>query len=83
MNVATASSHESTKLTNSTYDVISALAKDASFLYSTVDTYLKDAKQDNRTDLVDLWNTIRQDKQRHVQLLREALSKDAGDQHPK
>lgn len=83
MGAATGSSHESTKLTDSTYDVISALAKDASFLYSTVDTYLKDARQDNRTDLVDLWNTIKLDKQRHVQLLREALAKDATDQHLK
>ena len=69
--------HGSTRLENSTYDIISALQKEASFLYSTVDTYINDAKKDNRPHLVDVWNTIKQDKERHMQLLREALTKEA------
>jgi hypothetical protein len=46
--------HSSTKLENSTFDIISALQKEASFLYSTVDTYINDAKKDNRPQLVDV-----------------------------
>jgi hypothetical protein len=33
--------NESTKLANSTYNIIRALEKDADFLYSTVDQYVK------------------------------------------
>lgn len=67
----------STKLENSTYNIIRALEKDADFLYSTVGQYVKDAEQDNRPDLVNTWNTIRQDKERHVQMLRDALTNEA------
>jgi hypothetical protein len=42
------SKHESTKLENSTYNILSALGKEAQFLYSTIDTYIHDAEQDNR-----------------------------------
>lgn len=77
MGAETASMHKSTKLTNSTYDMIMALATDADFLYSTVDSYIADAKDDNRSGLVDVWNTIKHDKQNHVKMLREALAIDA------
>jgi hypothetical protein len=68
---------QSTKLDNSTFDVIRALEKDADFLYSTVGKYIEDAEKDGRSDLVDTWNTIKQDKERHVQMLREALANEA------
>ncbi|HVX02706.1 MAG TPA: hypothetical protein VHA09_06095 [Nitrososphaera sp.] len=77
MSAETASLHKSTKLTNSTYDLIMALATDADFLYSTVDSYIADARNDNRSDLVGVWNTIKQDKQNHMKMLREALAIDA------
>ena len=32
-----------------------------------------DAVADNRPDLVGVWNAIRQDKEHHLQMLREAL----------
>jgi hypothetical protein len=69
--------NESTKLSNATYDIISALSKDADFLYSTVGKYIEDAKKDGRDDLIEVWNTIRSDKERHVGMLREALSNEA------
>ena len=47
---------ESTKLKNSTYNVLSALGREADFLYSTVDKYIQDAQSDGNTQLVDLWN---------------------------
>jgi vacuolar-type H+-ATPase subunit H len=69
--------HESTKLENSTYNIITALQKEANFLYSTVDTFIEDARKDNRQDLVSVWNTMKQDNQKHIQMLREALSREA------
>lgn len=77
MTTAMSTKNETTKLTNSSYNIIRALEKDADFLYSTVDTYIEDAKKENRSDLINTWNTIREDKQKHVQMLREALNKEA------
>jgi vacuolar-type H+-ATPase subunit H len=77
MTKASATEDERTRLSNSTYNIIRALEKDADFLYSTVDKYIDDAHKDNRTDLVNVWNTMKQDKQKHLQLLKEALSKEA------
>jgi rubrerythrin len=68
---------ETTRLENSTYNILRALGKDADFLYDTVDTYINDAQKANRNDLVDMLNTIKQDRQRHLQMLRQALDRDA------
>jgi hypothetical protein len=70
---------ESTKLENSTYNVLSALGREADFLYATVDKYIQDAQSDGRQNLVNLWNEIKQDKQRHLSKLRECLEKEAKD----
>jgi hypothetical protein len=69
--------HETTRLENSTFNILIALGKEAQFLYSTIDTYANDAQKANRTDLVTMWNTIKQDRQRHLQMLRQALEKEA------
>ena len=74
---STQNKHESTKLANSTYNIIRALEKDADFLYSTVGQYIQDAEKDGRSDLVNVCNTIRQVKERHLQMLKEALSNEA------
>jgi rubrerythrin len=66
---------ETTRLENSTYDILRALGKDADFLYDTVDTYINDAQKANRNDLVEMWNTIKYDRQRHLQMLRQELEK--------
>jgi hypothetical protein len=50
---------ETTRLENSTYNILRALGKEADFLYSTIDTYIKDAQKGNRNDLLDVWNTIK------------------------
>jgi hypothetical protein len=70
------SKHETTKLENTTYNILAALGREADFLYSTIDTYIN-AQKANRQDLVKMWNTIKQDRERHLQLLREALEKEA------
>ncbi len=68
---------ETTRLENSTYDILIALGKEAQFLYSTLDKYTSDAEKENKSDLVNMWNTIKQDRTRHMQMLREALAKEA------
>ena len=70
---------ESTKLENSSYNVLSALGREADFLYSTVDKYIEDAEKDGRQNLVDLWKEIKRDKQRHLSRLRECLEQEAKD----
>jgi rubrerythrin len=71
------SKHETTKLENTTYNILAALGREADFLYSTIDTYINDAQKANRQDLVKMWNTIKQDRERHLQMLRESLEKEA------
>ena len=71
---------ESTKLKNSTYNVLSALGREADFLYSTVDKYIQDAQSDGNTKLVELLKEIKQDKQRHLSRLMECLEKEAKDE---
>ena len=68
---------QTTKLENSTYNILIALGKEADFLYSTVDTYIEDAKKDNRKHLVEIRNQMKSDKEKHLQMLREALEKEA------
>jgi hypothetical protein len=68
---------ETTRLENSTYNILRALGTDADFLYDTVNIYIKDAQNANRSDSVNLWNTIKQDRQRHLQMLRQVLEKEA------
>ena len=69
--------HETTGLENITFDILIALGKEAQFLYSTIDTYINDAQKANRTDMVNMWNMIKQDRQKHMQMLRETLDKEA------
>jgi rubrerythrin len=71
------SKHETTKLENTTYNILAALGREADFLYSTIDTYINDAQKTNRQDLVKMWTAIKQDRERHLQMLREALEKEA------
>ena len=71
------SNSETTKLENTTYNILAALGRDADFLYDTIHAYIQDAQTANRSDLVDIWNQIKQDRQRHLQMLRQALEKEA------
>jgi hypothetical protein len=62
-----------TGLSNRAYDILRTLGKDADFIYDTIDKYIQDAEKDNRSDLVDMWKTIRQDREKHVHMLKDAL----------
>ena len=67
--------NEQTGLDNTTYDILSALGREADFLYDTIDKYIEDAKQSNNDELVDLWNRIKQDRLKHINDLKEALER--------
>ena len=67
--------NERTGLDNTTYDILSALGREADFLYDTIDKYIEDAKQSNNNELVDLWNRIKQDRLRHIDDLKDALER--------
>jgi rubrerythrin len=71
---------ETTKLENSTYNILIALGKDADFLYDTIDTYVSDAQKDNNSELEKTWNTIKEDRKRHMDMLRSALEREAKEQ---
>jgi len=74
---STPEKNENTRLENSTYNILMALGKEADFLYSTIDTYIQDAERDGREYLVELWNEMKKDKQKHMSMLRQALEKEA------
>ena len=71
---------ETTKLENSTYNILIALGKEARFLYSAIDTYIEDARKDNKSELENMWKTIKRDRERHLGMLRGALDKQAKEQ---
>jgi hypothetical protein len=69
-------SSSSTELTDTAYDILKVLGKDADFLYDTIETYIKDAQKANKSDLVEIWQTIKTERKRHMHMLREALEKE-------
>jgi hypothetical protein len=66
----------STELTDTAYDILKMLGKDADFLYDTIETYIKDAEKANKTELLEIWQTIKIDRKRHMHMLKEALEKE-------
>ena len=53
------SSSEETELTDTAYDILKVLGKDADFIYDTIETYIRDAQKANKTKLVEIWQTIK------------------------
>jgi hypothetical protein len=64
------------ELTDTAYDILKVLGKDADFLYDTIETYIKDAEKANKTELLEIWQTIKIDRKRHMHMLKEALEKE-------
>jgi hypothetical protein len=64
-------------LEDSTFNIISQLEKKADFLYTSVEQYIHDAEKDNKPELVKMWNTIKDDEQNHLKMLREELVREA------
>lgn len=65
-----------TPLSNTMYDILKVMGKDAEFLYDTIDNYIEDAKNANKSELVNTWNKIKDDRLNHVNMLKEALEKE-------
>ncbi|MCD6038280.1 MAG: hypothetical protein K0S67_2170 [Nitrososphaeraceae archaeon] len=59
----------STELTDTAYDILKVLGKDADFLYDTIETYIKDAQKANKSDLVEIWQTIKTERKRQMHML--------------
>jgi hypothetical protein len=66
----------STPLSNTMYDILKVMGKDAEFLYDTIDTYIKDADNANKQELANTWAKIKTDRLSHVNLLKDALEKE-------
>ena len=61
---------------NCCFDIMTQTEKKADFLYRAADTYIQDAQAANRPELAHLWNTIKQDEQRHLDMLKQELARD-------
>jgi rubrerythrin len=66
----------SAKLSNTMYDMLKVMGKDAEFLYDTIDTYIEDAENANNKELANTWRKIISDRLSHVNLLKDALEKE-------
>ena len=66
----------STPLSNTMYDILKVMGKDAEFLYDTIDKYTDDAEKSNRKELANTWRKIKSDRLNHINLLKEALEKE-------
>ena len=63
----------STPLSNTMYDILKVMGKDAEFLYDTIDAYIEDAKNANKQELAEMWKKIKSDRLSHVNMLKDAL----------
>ena len=66
----------SATLSNTMYDILKVMGKDAEFLYDTIDTYIDDAEKANKKELANTWRKIKSDRLNHVNLLKDALEKE-------
>ena len=64
---------EKPSLDNSTCNILATLGNEANFIHSTVDRYITDAQMENRPKLFEVWNTIKQDKEKHLEMLKDCL----------
>ncbi|MDQ6723155.1 MAG: hypothetical protein M3Z01_02680 [Thermoproteota archaeon] len=64
---------ESSRVDNNEFNLLKALGMDSQFLHDAVDKYRKDAQNDNKNNLVEIWDKIKIDRQKHVSMLKEAL----------
>lgn len=66
----------SATLSNTMYDILKVMGKDAEFLYDTIDTYMEDTEKANKKELANTWRKIKSDRLSHVNLLKDALEKE-------
>ena len=66
----------STPLSNTMYDILKVMGKDAEFLYDTIDKYTDDAEKANKKELADVWRKIKSDRLNHINMLKDSLEKE-------
>ena len=66
----------SSLLKTSSINYIRVMGKDAEFLYDTIDSYIEDAQNANKQELVDIWKKIKSNRLTHVNMLKNALEKE-------
>ena len=76
MSSSSSSSSGETELTDTAYDILKVLGKDADLIYDTIETYIRDAQKANKTKVVEIWQTIKKDRKRHMHMLKEALEEE-------
>ena len=76
MSSSSSSPSEETELTDTAYDILKVLGKDADFIYDTIEAYIRDAQKANKTKVVEIWQTIKKDRKRHMHMLKEALEEE-------
>jgi rubrerythrin len=76
MSSSSSSPSGETELTDTAYDILKVLGKDADFIYDTIETYIRDAQKANKTKVVEIWQTIKKDRKRHMHMLKEALEEE-------
>ena len=60
------SSSEETELSNTAYDILNVLSKDADFIYDTIETYIQDAQKANKPKVIEIWQTAHAYAQRSM-----------------
>lgn len=70
-------SRGSTQMSNSIYNILAALGRDADFFYGTVDRYFEAAQKDGRDKLAEIWKDNKKDKEKLLTKLRDCLEKEA------
>lgn len=66
----------STSISNTMYDILKVMGKEAEFLYDTIDTYIQDAQNANKQELVNTLNKIKNERLNHLNMLKDALEKE-------
>jgi hypothetical protein len=66
----------SAPLSNTMYDILKVMGKEAEFLYDTIDKYIEDSEKANNRELAAVWRKIKSDRLIHVNLLKDALEKE-------
>ena len=57
-------------------NMIKTLGKYADFLDNIITKSINNAQKENRQDLVDMWKTIKQDREKHTRMLKDALERE-------
>jgi rubrerythrin len=76
MTEATTTNKPGALIEDSTFNIITQIEKKADFLYSSVEKYMRDAEKDSKPELAKMWNTIKEDEQNHLKMLRDELIKE-------